>query len=87
MISCEEATQLMNTGEYQRLHWRKRALLSLHLLLCADCRQYYRQNKLISAIFGSWKNSCTAQASKPLCPNRKAKIQEQIEFELRKKDE
>lgn len=86
MIDCQEATELMNKAEYEKLCMPKKLRLHLHLALCPDCRAYNQQNKFISAMFSSWKSSCLQQSYKSLCPHRKAAIQQQIEAELRKKD-
>ena len=39
MIKCKEATQLLSQALEQRLAWRDRLRLRLHVMICSACRR------------------------------------------------
>ncbi len=47
MPSCKDITQLVSEAMDRRLPWRQRLAIRLHLRLCALCRRYARQLRLL----------------------------------------
>ncbi len=47
MISCKEATKFISQKEEGKLSFRQRWLLWQHLTVCALCRLFSKQNKVI----------------------------------------
>ncbi len=86
MISCEEAAFLINKSEYSNIGFKNRMLLSLHLMACQDCKNYYKQSKLITAITSALKTEDFSGAGSSLCDAKKEEMQKAVEKELGKKD-
>lgn len=55
MRSCREAALLLTQAEYQALPVGDRAPLLVHLALCARCRRYAEQQRLISLATARWR--------------------------------
>lgn len=47
MLDCRHATQLASQAMEQRLPFRQRVALRLHLLMCDACTQFTRQLRLL----------------------------------------
>ncbi len=47
MISCKEATKFISQKEEGKLTFHQRWLLWQHLAICAVCRLFSKQNKVI----------------------------------------
>lgn len=43
MITCKDAHRLLIRQQDQKLRWRDRAALLLHLAICLACRNFSRQ--------------------------------------------
>lgn len=43
MLRCREVTHIVASGEVERLGWRQRMQLRLHLMMCVHCRRYLDQ--------------------------------------------
>lgn len=49
MLSCREATRLMNLSMERRLTWRQQLSLYWHLRACRLCRRYRRQLQVLDS--------------------------------------
>ncbi len=47
MLSCKEASALLSQSQEQRLGWRKRMGLRVHLMLCRGCSNFRLQLEII----------------------------------------
>jgi hypothetical protein len=47
MIDCKHAARLISRGLDERLLWRQRVALRLHLLICDACTNFNRQMRLL----------------------------------------
>jgi hypothetical protein len=47
MIPCKRAAELISLSLETRLDWRQRLALLLHLGVCAMCRRFRRQSRLL----------------------------------------
>ena len=56
MLSCKEVARLVASDEFEEAGWMTRLSVRLHLLMCANCRQYVSQVQAIGnaarALFG-----------------------------------
>jgi molybdopterin-biosynthesis enzyme MoeA-like protein len=50
MISCNEATQMIVFGEHEKLTWKQKIVLQIHLLLCSVCKHFQRQSSQINQL-------------------------------------
>ena len=48
MFSCYKATQLMSLAQDRPLHFKERASLNVHLVMCSICRQFNKNNHTLS---------------------------------------
>ncbi len=53
MLSCKQAVELVSKALDTPLTWRERAALRLHLWLCAMCRRYAGQLRLLERLCAS----------------------------------
>jgi len=53
MLSCQAATALMEKKLREKLSLGERAKLAVHNALCAACRHYGQQSRLIEGFFKS----------------------------------
>lgn len=72
MISCKEATKLMEQDLAQKLTFKDRVNLKIHRLLCKACNQYGIQSKWVDSVL---KNLTTNQA---LSVKEKRAMQEKL---------
>lgn len=47
MLVCRQAARLISDSCQRPLNWRERTALRLHLLVCAACRNFKRQVRLM----------------------------------------
>lgn len=55
MIDCRRASYLLSEKQDQKLSYKERISLTLHLMLCIDCRRYRKQLKLIRSQIKNWQ--------------------------------
>lgn len=48
MFSCYKATQLMSLAQDRPLLFKERASLKMHLVMCSFCRQFNKNNHMLS---------------------------------------
>lgn len=56
MPSCSEVTRLWASEDLRHISLRRRVAIRVHLLMCAHCRRYVRELRLIgSAARDEWR--------------------------------
>ncbi|MBI3897749.1 MAG: zf-HC2 domain-containing protein [Gammaproteobacteria bacterium] len=79
MLSCKEASRLVSLSIDQRLSWRQRGALRLHLFLCAACTRFKQQAKFLHKAaeeFG--RRSVQLGQHLRLTPNARERIKEAL---------
>lgn len=51
MLSCDEATMICDKNQYGEVTFWEKLRLRIHLLACKICREYTRQNSLLTKAF------------------------------------
>jgi len=82
MISCDEATAICDKNQYGEATLTEKISLSFHLFICKYCKQYTKQNNLMSKVFGKYLKSC--DGSEKLSDEAKKEIEKNLQNELRK---
>ncbi|WP_413231444.1 zf-HC2 domain-containing protein [Microbulbifer variabilis] len=54
MKSCREATRLMSESQERNLYFSEQAGLKLHLAMCAPCRNFGKQLRILRRISKSY---------------------------------
>lgn len=86
-MDCEMAASVIDRSQHQDIGWKGRIALSLHLFICHDCRNYYEQSELLTAITKKISNvNLFKNDSKSLSDSKKDEIKKAIDLELRKKE-
>jgi hypothetical protein len=62
MIACDEASFLISLQEDQRLSFRQRWQLRMHLLTCHLCRKYARQIEELSRSMERYRKGCSQES-------------------------
>jgi len=54
MLSCKETAMLASRGLVEKLPFRKRMAIRLHLFLCSACRETRRQMEFLQGLFSKY---------------------------------
>lgn len=60
MITCKQATKMISMKEEGKLSFKENLKLLLHLFICAACKLFYKQNKLLKKTFTRLQKQNTA---------------------------
>lgn len=86
-MDCEMAASVIDRSQHHDIGWKGRIALSLHLFICQDCRNYYEQSKLLTAITKKISSvDIFVDDVNVLSDSKKDEMKHAIEMELRKKD-
>ena len=64
-INCDEATTICDKSQYDEASLYDKFRLSFHLALCKYCRQYTKQNHLMTGIFNNYATPCQSSGKMP----------------------
>ena len=81
-ISCDEATTICDKNQYGEASLSEKISLNIHLLICKFCKQYTKQNTLMTQIFGKHLSPC--DGSEKLSDEAKAELEKNLKEELKK---
>ncbi len=56
MLSCKEATKLMEINHHQPLRFGQRMNLFFHTMMCSACRRYEKQSEILEKLFKGKKS-------------------------------
>jgi len=57
MLSCEEVCNLVSASQDDKLSWRKRFRVKIHLIMCKACQRMSRQMKLLRAAARNYQST------------------------------
>ncbi len=66
MLSCDEAGYLISRSYEDKLTFKEKFRLRMHLLSCYLCRRYEKQLAQLNKVVQDYKTGCEHQA----CPHR-----------------
>lgn len=78
MISCEEAARLISRSCDNRLGFRERVRLRLHLMMCRVCPKFLRQMRLLKTTAGQQAKRYEADESHSLSAEARERIQRKL---------
>ena len=81
IINCDEATAICDKGQYGEASLSEKISLNIHLFICKYCKQYTRQNSLMSHLFGKYLKPC--DGSEKLSDKAKEELQKKLQKELK----
>ena len=82
MINCDEATAICDKSQYGEASLSEKISLNIHLIICKYCKQYTKQNGLMSQIFGKYLSPC--DESEKLSKEEKAELEKNLQKEIKK---
>ena len=82
MISCDEATAICDKNQYGEASRWDKLRLQLHLFLCKHCKEYSKQNSIITNILGKYSPGC--DGSEHLSEKEKKELEEKLKDQLKK---
>lgn len=81
MINCDEATAICDKSQYGEASLSEKISLNIHLLICKYCKQYTKQNSLMSQLFGKYLTPC--DGSEKLSDEVKEELEEKLQKEMK----
>jgi hypothetical protein len=82
-ISCDEATTICDKSQYDEASLYDKIRLSIHLAFCKHCKDYTKQNRLMSDLFGRFATPCEGSDRMP--EEDKNELELKLKEELKKK--
>lgn len=82
MISCDEATAICDKNQYGEATLSEKISLGFHLFACKYCKQYSKQNNLMTKIFGKYLKPC--DGSEKLSNDSRKELELSLQKELKK---
>ena len=82
MINCDEATAICDISQYGEASLSEKISLNIHLIICKYCKQYTKQNGLMSQIFGKYLSPC--DESEKLSKEEKTELEKNLQKEIKK---
>jgi len=82
MINCDEATAICDKSQYGEASLSEKISLNIHLIICKYCKQYTKQNGLMSQIFGKYLSPC--DESEKLSKEEKTELEKNLQKEIKK---
>jgi len=73
MLSCDEASFLMSKKYEEKITFKERFRLKMHLLSCYLCRRYEKQLAQLNSVVVDFRNDCQHQGCQHSMPTE-AKI-------------
>jgi len=74
MLNCNEISKLISRSMDERLPWRQRLAIHVHLLYCKWCRRFSKQTKAIRAVTVQYADRLAATFEDRLSPEQRAQI-------------
>ncbi len=82
-ISCDEATTICDKSQYDEASLFDKIRLSIHLAFCGHCKQYTKQNRVMSDLFGKFATPC--EGSDRMSEKDKSELETKLKEELERK--
>jgi hypothetical protein len=82
MINCDDATDICDKSQYGEASLSEKISLNIHLIICKYCKQYTKQNGLMSQIFGKYLSPC--DESEKLSKEEKTELEKNLQKEIKK---
>ncbi|MFY0602413.1 MAG: hypothetical protein JXQ93_00580 [Flavobacteriaceae bacterium] len=79
MMSCDEAAMICDKNQYGEASFLDKIKLQIHLLACKMCKEYTKQNSLLTKVF---KKKASHQKEQHICLSSHEK--ENLKKELEK---
>lgn len=78
-MNCKELSFLVGVERERGLSWRERAGMRLHLGMCAGCRQFRRQMRLLQDVLARSEDALAQHDLVRLSPGGRRRIQAAID--------
>jgi len=79
MLTCKEATRLISKSRDQRLIWRERFAVRVHLITCKYCKRFLKQLTVIRDAFSQITKLIEMDDSIQIPAETKTRISNSIE--------
>ena len=57
-MNCDEATTICDKNQYGEASFIEKIRLTFHLVFCKYCKDYTKQNNIMTKLFGKYLNPC-----------------------------
>lgn len=84
-LRCDGAARLLSDAEDRKLHLDERLALKLHLLICALCRRYRAQLRLLKELIALRPPTMTRSGQTALSDAAKSRIRAKVVEEMKRR--
>jgi hypothetical protein len=74
MLNCNDISKLISRSLDERLNWRQRLAIRVHLLYCKWCRRFAIQARTLRAATAQYTGKLAATFEDRLSPEQRAQI-------------
>lgn len=74
MLNCHDISKLISRSLDERLPWRQRLAIRVHLLYCKWCRRFAAQARTLRAVTAQYADRLAATFEDRLTPEQRAQI-------------
>lgn len=82
-MNCDEATTICDKNQYGEASFIEKIRLTFHLVFCKYCKDYTKQNNIMTKLFGKYLTPC--DGSEKLTDAEKKELEIKLKEELKKK--
>ncbi|GET33109.1 hypothetical protein PbJCM13498_19720 [Prolixibacter bellariivorans] len=83
MLSCEDATGLISRKQHEKLTFKERVQLTIHLWSCKFCRRFERQLNYLNRVIGHLKQDADKGVINfPMTDTIRTQIDEKLQDEI-----
>jgi len=82
MLSCKQATFISSIKNYKKLKWMQKIQLSMHLLMCPNCKEFDRQSQIIDDTMAEIQKEGHLQSNENLSSDKKSQINSTVNQHL-----
>lgn len=82
IISCDQATTICDKNQYGEATFTDKFKLMFHFMICKICKQYTKQNGIMSRVFGSYAKTQECGKQKCMTIEEKQKMEKCVKEKI-----
>lgn len=82
IISCDKATTICDKNQYGEAIFIDKLKLIFHFMICKICKQYTKQNNIMTQIFSSYTKDKCSEQQKCMSAKEKQEMEECVKKKM-----
>jgi hypothetical protein len=78
MLNCHDIAKLISRSLDERLSWKQRLAIRVHLLYCKFCRRFAKQTEILRLTTAQYADRLAATFEDRLTPEQRAHIRQNL---------